>query len=118
MSKGYQIIMVEELDKILKFYPTWEFYVSFLSWIVSELDAELKTELDNINIEIINVAYISPIPMIAVQYKLKNKDFGPIIEQLVSKLLREKPVAEFLAYMEKYKNDWSAIANRILREGK
>lgn len=117
--KGYDILVPEELYK----YKTSSkhdhdvFIVAIPFWLLQELYIELNDELEEVEIDIINVKYLGSYPALGISSDAINaydKRYN-FIEATCNRLLKHKPLHEFIAFMMSDDRDWVEVTKSIMK---
>ncbi|NOJ95627.1 hypothetical protein HMI51_22170 [Corallococcus coralloides] len=106
-SKGYQIIEPSSLGMLTACPDKHEFAVAMLQWLVQGLQVELKDQLRGVEISLIRVEYQGAYPALGVRYVNEPNDLGKLIEQTADRLLQERSVSDFAAFLVREKVDWA-----------
>jgi hypothetical protein len=119
MKKGYQLLEVRALDNFAKWPHQHILLVPILFWLVDEINLELKTELKNVQLEVIKAQYLGPAyPALGIHYfNRKNPDdVGPIVETAIERLLNKKSVFDFVKFAEKGNINWNEVLTKLMTD--
>jgi hypothetical protein len=115
MSKGYQLLETPCLSDLVAAPKNFDLSVAVLSWLVEVISEELKEQLDRAEIEVIRAEYFGAYPALGIHYKGDpEEDLGPIVEAMAAKVLRERPVSDFVSYLMRAGTDWRKVTDDIV----
>lgn len=115
MNKGYQLIELALLDRLLATPSAATITVALLSWLVEAIRNELDGQLIAVELEVIRAEYLGPYPVIGVHYvNADAPDLGPLIEATATRLLQTKAVSEFVAFVPRSGRDWRKETDDLL----
>jgi Tat protein secretion system quality control protein TatD with DNase activity len=119
MSKGYQVMEIEILDKLLKTFERDEFVVSILYWLIGQVKIELGSQTEGIQIEVIRLLHHTPnnaYPAIGIHYENPSdtRDIAPLIETIMVRTLQERSVLNLLLFIGESGIDWKAVTTKIM----
>lgn len=112
MKKGYQVIEPRPLGRLVR-SQQFDVAVSFLNWLIQELNADLGDRLHNVEIEVIPVEYLGgPYPALGVYYKESpHPDLSPLIESRVTQILQDRPALAFLDAVQASPVSWQDLVS-------
>lgn len=115
-KKGYQLMMLSELDKIAANPKYFDIAVAMYHWLIPELYHTLQDQLSGIQLEVITINYFGAYPSLGIHYENPNHthNVGDLVETEIYRLLREKPAMEFITFIANSGKDWKAIAGELL----
>ncbi|MDP2307876.1 MAG: hypothetical protein Q8P18_17755 [Pseudomonadota bacterium] len=114
MARGYQIIEPAGLDRLLGAPPSFPVGVALLYWLIEQLKLELGPRLDGLEVEVIRVEYHGAYPALGVHYREEVGDIAPLLERTIDRLLRDRPVASFVAFLVDHPADWGEVCTQLL----
>lgn len=115
MKKGYQIIDAAGLKRLLAVTTSFDLTIALLSWLVELLHGELRERLTGVEIEIIRAEYYGPYPAIGIHYPMQDtNDVGPLVETTIEELLKQRPVADFSAFLARTPTDWRKATDDLI----
>jgi hypothetical protein len=113
--KGYQLIEPLALAGIYPPAGGYGLAVAFLTWAIGEVRAELGSRIAHVELEIIRIEYIGPYPGIGAHYPTTiEPDVGPLIGDAIERLLRERSLGEFVAFLAARPTDWDELARVLM----
>jgi hypothetical protein len=114
MYKGYQLIPSDRLDSLVRAFKHSDFLIAIHHWLIPQLNAELKDQLANVELEVIKIEYLGAYPGLGVHYLAEIPDVAPLIEATIDRLLQERPVSELITFIVASGIDWQAETSRIM----
>jgi hypothetical protein len=118
-NKPHQLLATECLDELFKYERTHLIAVAILSWLIEAINRDYQQALRGAELIIVNGRFVgSGYPALGIHYgDVKNpEDLGPMVEAAVEKLVREKPVADFVGFLAKNATDWAKETRSIIED--
>ncbi len=118
MKKGYQLIEPACLSRLLPLPASFDVTVALLSWLVEELRVELSGRLGGAELELIRGEYVGgAYPALGIHYPApaeEGEDLEPVVESTIKELLRQRPVADFVSFLERAQTDWRKVTDDLV----
>lgn len=116
MAKGYQLLLNNEIGKLLN-YVNDDMIVILYYWVIHELYNVLGNELNGIELEVVRVVHhYSAYPGLAAHYlePMPTTDIEPLIDRTITEILAKQPLIKLIDFIVESKIDWKAKSKRIM----
>ena len=117
MSKSYQIVEPPTLAGLFGAPTNFTIAVALFTWLIHLLREDLKEELVGAELEVIRAEYQEAYPAIGIHYlgDTSPDDLGPLVESMIARLLSERTLTDFLAFVARSKIDWKEVTDNLVR---
>ncbi len=89
--------------------------LAVLAWLVAAVPDELGEKLAVAELHVIRAEYHGAYPTIAIRYEaLDAPDLGPLVEEAITRILRDRAAIDFVAFVSKSSRNWSCEAEDLL----
>ncbi|MDB6022755.1 MAG: hypothetical protein JWQ04_2612 [Pedosphaera sp.] len=117
MKKGYQLLVTQKLDNLLKQRYSHQILIAILLWLIERINRDLKDQLKDASLEVVKAQYVGDgYPCLAIHYfnKVNPQDVSPIVEAAVERLLGEKSVLDLVEFIVTSNIAWSDKLSQIM----
>lgn len=118
MGKRYIVFELVQVDPLLGEVRNYGMVIAILSWLVIELEIELKDKLNDMKLGVIKTfgKFGGAYPGIAI-YSDEMQYFDAeytLIETTAEKILQEKSANELIRFIADSSEDWTTVASKVM----
>jgi len=118
IKKAYQLLVLEDLDRLFTNESSYPVLVAILHWLKDSITKEYPEQLRETELDVIKVAFMGGgYPALAIHYidRDTSRDVAPLVEAAVARLVHGKTVADLIAYLARSNVNWAQAVDEIMR---